>query len=230
MPRTDAPLAPPSSSSCNVASRISSSVRARRGPGRLRLLGAATGRLLRLTSSWTAYSICTTYKYCTALRDRLWDDRDPSSLPRPCRRATGPADHHEDPPASDASLATHVAQASGGPAALRRVGHRGAGRLGIHPGRLHGLGPAQHIPYHHLGDLRRLVHRCARCIHCQEDLQVRHLSDRAPSQGSAPVRKVAAGSARPRRRRTWVMSHPQMPTSAAAQPRIISRMKTCTLM
>src|SRR5580658_658645 len=108
MPRTDAPFAPPSSSSCNAASRISSSVSARRGPGRLRLLGAAIGRLLRLTSSWTAYSVCTTYKICTALRDRLWDDRDPSSLPRPCRRVAGSAGHQEDPPASDASLATHV--------------------------------------------------------------------------------------------------------------------------
>src|ERR1700733_9439095 len=115
MPRTDAPLAPPSSSSCSAASWISSSVSARRGPGRLRLPGAAIEWLLRLTSFWTAYSICTTYKYCTPLRDRLWDDRDPSSFPRPCRRAAGPAGHQEDPPASDASLAAHVAQASGGP-------------------------------------------------------------------------------------------------------------------
>src|SRR5580692_3888612 len=187
MPRTDAPLAPPSSSSCNVASRISSSVRARRGPGRLRLLGAATGRLLRLTSFWTAYSICTTYKICTALRDRLWDDRDPSSLSRPCRRAAGPADHHEDPPASDAPLATRVAQASGGPAALRRVGHREPHRLGIPPGWLHGMGPAQHIPYHHLGHLRRLVHRRARCIDCPENLPVRRRLPRWPwSTGSKP--------------------------------------------
>src|SRR5580704_7512667 len=177
MPRTDAPLAPPSSSSCNVASRISSSVRARRGPGRLRLLGAATGRLLRLTSSWTAYSICTTYKYCTALRDRYWDDRDPSSLPRPGRRAAGPAGHQQDPPASDASLATHVAQASGGPAALRCVGHREPGRLGIHPGWLHGMGPEQHIPYRRLVHGRRMVRRLAQCITCPENLQIRYLSN-----------------------------------------------------
>src|ERR1022692_2422608 len=80
MPRTDALIAPPSSSSCSVASRISSSVRARRGPGRPRLLGAVmSGRLLCLTSSWTAYSICTSYKICTASRDRpgMSESRDP---------------------------------------------------------------------------------------------------------------------------------------------------------
>src|ERR1700733_1216091 len=194
MPRTDAPLAPPSSSSCNVASRISSSVRARRGPGRLRLLGAATGRLLRLTSSWTAYSICTTYKYCTALRDRLWDDRDPSSLPRPCRRVAGPADHHEDPPASDASLATRVAQASEGPAALRRVGHREPGRLGIHPGWLHGMGPEQPFPYRRLVHVRRLVQRRARCIHCPENLQVRHLSTRNSASACSTTDKTTSAN------------------------------------
>src|SRR3954452_7226086 len=41
MPRTDAATGPPSSSSPSAASRISSSVRARRGPRRPRLTGAA---------------------------------------------------------------------------------------------------------------------------------------------------------------------------------------------
>ena len=40
MPRTDAAVTPPSSSRLNAASRISSSVNARRGPGRRRLTGA----------------------------------------------------------------------------------------------------------------------------------------------------------------------------------------------
>src|SRR3954452_3150403 len=43
MPRTDAAVGPPSSSRCSAASRISSSVRARRGPRRPRLTGAVMG-------------------------------------------------------------------------------------------------------------------------------------------------------------------------------------------
>jgi hypothetical protein len=92
------------------------------------------------------------YCYLVGLVDR---DLSAAALPVSGRRRSllpkgitpaGPADHQEHPPASDASLATRVAQANGGPAALRRVGHRGPGRLGIHPGWLHGMGPAQHIP------------------------------------------------------------------------------------
>src|SRR3954471_12682796 len=43
MPRTEAASAPPSSSRLRAASRISSSVRARRGPGRRRMAGADIG-------------------------------------------------------------------------------------------------------------------------------------------------------------------------------------------
>src|SRR3954452_6297691 len=51
MPRTDAATGPPSSSSPSAASRISSSVRARRGPRRRRLTGAVIGSVTFLDFS-----------------------------------------------------------------------------------------------------------------------------------------------------------------------------------
>src|SRR3954471_4097699 len=51
MPRTDAATGPPSSSRPNAASRISSSVRARRGPRRPRLTGAVIGEVTILDFS-----------------------------------------------------------------------------------------------------------------------------------------------------------------------------------
>src|SRR5215212_9379077 len=51
MPRTDAAAGPPSSSRLSAASRISSSVRARRGPRRPRLTGAAIGSVTFLDFS-----------------------------------------------------------------------------------------------------------------------------------------------------------------------------------
>src|SRR6185503_17260021 len=47
MPRTDAAFAPPASSRLSAASRISSSVNARRGPGRRRLTGAVIASSFR---------------------------------------------------------------------------------------------------------------------------------------------------------------------------------------
>src|SRR3954466_11829793 len=51
MPRTDAATGPPSSSRPSAASRISSSVRARRGPRRPRLTGAVIGSVTFLDFS-----------------------------------------------------------------------------------------------------------------------------------------------------------------------------------
>jgi hypothetical protein len=69
IPRIDAAFAPPSSSRLSAASRISSSVRARRGPGRRRRAGAAVVSIVSIdVTPPRVEGSCTSYKSCTSSR------------------------------------------------------------------------------------------------------------------------------------------------------------------
>src|SRR4051812_22352548 len=87
MPRTDAASGPPSSSSVSAASRISSSVSARRGPRRCRLAGADIGATYPLdVVPPTVEPSCTPYKSCTSFRGSSMTTR---TTDHGTRRTTG---------------------------------------------------------------------------------------------------------------------------------------------
>src|SRR5215211_6883392 len=84
MPRTDAASGPPSSSRLRAASRISSSVRARRGPRRRGTAGADIGADDPLDiGDHTVERSCTSYKFCTASRKLSDDSHGPGPAPSP---------------------------------------------------------------------------------------------------------------------------------------------------
>src|SRR3954464_6554296 len=97
MPRTDAPSGPPWSSRPSAASRISSSVRARRGPRRRGMAGAdigadypldATGHPVEppLDHDKILNALWALYKFCTPFRE---PSMTTSIMGHGLRRATG---------------------------------------------------------------------------------------------------------------------------------------------
>src|SRR4028118_977607 len=96
MPRTDAASGPPSSSRSSAASRISSSVRARRGPRRRRTPGTDIGRTYPLdVSTHTvepllyAVQILYVVQVCTSSRRHPGSAMTTTSVDHGLRRTTG---------------------------------------------------------------------------------------------------------------------------------------------
>src|SRR4028118_2016467 len=96
MPRTDAASGPPSSSRSSAASRISSSVRARRGPRRRRTPGTDIGRTYPLdVSAHTvepllyAVQILYVVQVCTSSRRHPGSAMTTTSVDHGLRRTTG---------------------------------------------------------------------------------------------------------------------------------------------
>src|SRR3954469_16993206 len=87
MPRTDAAAGPPSSSSPSAASRISSSVRARRGPRRPRLPGAVIGEVTFLDFSLD--NVQCLYSVQMFAHDESWRTMAATTTSPGLARATG---------------------------------------------------------------------------------------------------------------------------------------------